>query len=113
MQVGFEESFNYGGYAGIGGRRRPYYLFDVPANVSAGAGSIPVGSGEFVAKFRFANSVTDTPVFATPADFETALQRGLSAYNGTRRRGRITAYGRDAATRALQYPPIPASLTFP
>jgi hypothetical protein len=92
MQVLYEESYTYG-WAGIAGVRRPYYLFDMPANVPDG-GSIQTGTAVLAAKFTMANASVD---FVNSDEFDVALQRALSCYNSCNlKRAPITAYGRKA-----------------
>jgi hypothetical protein len=120
MQVLFEESFDSYGYAGIQGQRRPYYLFDLPANVAAGAGSIPVGSGVYVFKYRWENGFNDTndfaPVYDNPAKLDDDYQNGLMGYNGdfcltiTLQK---QCYGPDTMNRIKKYPPVAATNIFP
>jgi len=120
MQVLFEESFENYGYAGIQGQRRPYYLFDVPANVAAGGGSVPVGSGHYVFKYRWENGFNDkqefAPAYDTPAALDDDYQNGLMGYNGDFCQT-ITAqkqcYGPDTMNRIKKYPPIAATSIFP
>lgn len=96
MQVLFSESFAHG-YQGVAGSRRPYYLFDIPLNVASGGGSIQVGTGVQVSKYNFANGNNED--FKTPNDFNTALMRMFSCYNGCSKPrnstvANITDYGR-------------------
>jgi hypothetical protein len=112
MQVLFEASFTPS-YVGIRGQRRPFFLFDLPPNIQAGGGSVPAGTAIFVEKFRRANQVGFSPAFSTDAEFDEALKKALSAYNGVRRIGGITPYGRTAFANSANYPPVPATAIFP
>jgi hypothetical protein len=116
MQVMFEESFENYGYAGINGQRRPYYLFDVPLNVAAGAGSIPVGSGLYVYKYRWENNFNVTGEYAPPYDNAAKLdddyQNGLMGYNGDHCTT-MTCYGPDTMERTKKYKPIASTSIFP
>jgi hypothetical protein len=116
----FEESFDNFGYAGVGGQRRPYYLFDAPANVSNGAGSIPVGTGVYVFKYRYENGFDDvgeySPQYETTAKLDDDYQNGLMGYSGEFCLT-VTAthqcYGPDTMNRMKNYLPVAATPVFP
>ncbi|MGH7488852.1 MAG: hypothetical protein ACREMY_25105, partial [bacterium] len=116
MQVLFEESFENNGYVGLSGQRRPYYLFDVPSNVSAGAGSIPVGSGVYVVWYQWENNFNVTgdysPQYDTPARLDEDYESGLMGYNGSHC-STANCYGPDTMRRITHYPPIPETPIFP
>ena len=116
MQVLFGESFDNYGYVGIGGQRRPYYLFDVPTNVAGGGGSIPVGTGVYVFKYRKRNRFDKkrefSPQYDTPAELDSHYLKGLMAYNGETCL-RSDCYGPDTVSRIQNYLPVPSSTIFP
>jgi hypothetical protein len=116
MQVMFEESFDNYGYAGVGGQRRPYYLFDTANNVAAGAGSIPVGTGVYVFKYRWENNFNATgdfsPQYDAPANLDDDYQNGLMGYNGEFCL-EPACYGPDTMRRIGKYQPIAAGAIFP
>lgn len=116
MQVLFSESFDNYNYPGISGQLRPYYLFDTPTNVTQGAGSLQVGSGVYVSKYRFQNGYDDTgefsPQYKTPETLDDEYKSGLFGYNGEFC-DFITAqhqcYGPDTMNRSKKYLPVPAT----
>jgi hypothetical protein len=116
MQVLFAESFDNYGYVGIGGQRRPYYLFDVPTNVAGGGGSIPVGTGVYVFKYRKTNRFDKkrqfSPAYDTPAELDAHYLKGLMAYNGETCL-RSDCYGPDTVSRIQNYLPVASSTIFP
>jgi hypothetical protein len=116
MQVLFSESFDNYGYFGIGGRRRPYYLFDTPPNITGGGGSIQVGTGVYVFKYRWENDFNDAGLFSPQYDTVEKLdddyQNGLMGYNGSFCQA-STCYGPDTMTRTQKYLPVPSSALFP
>jgi hypothetical protein len=115
MQVLFQEAFAQYGYPGIRGQRRPFYLFDTPANIRAGGGSLPTGSGLYVFKFRWENDYNDrnefSPQFRMPADLDDEYENGLMGYNGSFRQ-RSDCYGPDTMQRIRSYPPVAPTSIF-
>jgi hypothetical protein len=111
MQVLYPETAELGGGV-INGQRRPYYLFDRPEHVAAGAGSIPTGTAVWAHKFRLANLIplpTDpcAPAFKTAEEMDKKIQRASYLYNGSRQ------YGEDIMTYQLNYLPIPTGPMLP
>jgi len=95
MQVLYEESLAHG-WTGIAGSARPYFLFDVPANVPDG-GSIQFGTALLADKFKVVNR---TQNFHDGGEFDLALTKALSCYNGCYRKyGYLSPYGRTAFDR--------------
>jgi hypothetical protein len=116
MQVLFPESFDNYGYFGINGSRRPYYLFDTPANVNAGGGSIQVGTGVYVFKYRWENDFNDagefSPTYDTVEKLDDDYQNGLMGYNGSFCQ-QAACYGPDTMSRTQKYLPAPATALLP
>jgi hypothetical protein len=121
MQVLFPEQFGEGnqsfGYSGIDGKRRPYYLFDAPANIGPGGGSIPTGSGLFVFKYRWETNLNETseysPQYKSPSDLDADYVKGLKGYNGSVYCNSGTCYGADTLRRSQNYLPISTTSIFP
>lgn len=115
MQVLFSESFDNYGYNGISGRRRPYYLFDTPPNIAGGGGSIQVGTGVYVFKYRWENDFNDAGVFSPQYDTVEKLdddyQNGLMGYNGSFCQ-QTDCYGPDTMKRTQKYLPVPSTALF-
>jgi hypothetical protein len=93
MQVLYEESHTYG-WQGIAGETRPYYLFDIPANIPDG-GSVQTGTAVFATKFLYGNY--NKVDFKNSDEFDDALKHGFSCYNSCSPKTRpITKYGTNA-----------------
>jgi len=100
-------------WAGVGPlkRRNPSLLFDTPANLESGGGSLELGSGYLRRVFLKANplvSVSDPELFDSSA-FEAAFERALNVYN---RRKPTGPYGDLVLNFSRQFEPIPATSIF-
>jgi len=100
-------------WAGVGPlkRRNPSLLFDTPANLESGGGSLELGSGYLRRVFLKANplvSVSDPELFDSSA-FEAAFERALNVYNRTKPTG---PYGDLVLNFSRQFEPIPATSIF-
>lgn len=97
------------------GRRNPSLLFDTPANLSVGGGTIPVGTLEFYKRYRQcrAGDWATAPDFADSDDYRSMIVDALNYYNhgaGTSNAG----YGDSAWGYSQQFSPShPLSKIFP
>jgi len=99
------------------GQQNPSLLFDTPANIAAGGGSLAVGTLEFYWRYRKCRKgdfATD-PDFTDSDAYKSMIVAALNFYNHGPNTNKTNAkYGDDAWALAEQYKPAhPLSKIFP
>jgi hypothetical protein len=103
------------GWSTSDGRKNPSLLFDTPANIAAGGGSLAVGTREFYARYRKCRQgdwATD-PGFDSSDAFRDMIIDALNFYNHGNKKTN-TSYGADIWSFSQQFSPShPLTKVFP
>lgn len=96
-------------WRGVNGARNPSLLFDSNANLTAGGGSLTLGSNYVRRLFQRVNpTLSLEPAFSSKGTFEQAFLNAFQAYNVYRE-----GYGGAILGASSKYEPLPSTGIFP